>query len=146
MRVTYAIIVVALLAALSGPSAGAAEREPRLAKALRDAVEGALAAYDREDRAGFLAFVHTKSPAYDALAKEIDEDFARQDVSLELVRFWYVGHDQEEFAVARVKMKTTGDPRHDFRDNVVDSMQIFHQENGAWKFWGEHILGVEFLD
>ena len=90
-------------------------------------------------------FVHTKSPDYDTTKAALTEQFADLDVTSELVDFDYVGHD-DEFAVARVKMKTTGKPDSGFVGNTVDSMVIFHMEGGAWKLWSDKVLGVEILE
>ena len=53
-----------------------------------------------------------------------------------------MGHD-DEFAVARIKAKTTGKPGSGFADNTVDAIVLFHQENGQWKLWSEDILGID---
>jgi len=60
----------------------------------------------------------------------------------ELVSLTYIGHD-DEFAVARVKSKTTGKAESGFVNNIVDAIVIFHQEGGKWKMWSEDILGVQ---
>jgi hypothetical protein len=55
-----------------------------------------------------------------------------------------MGHD-DEFAVARVKTRTTGQPGSDFVTNVTDAVVLFHQENGTWKLWSEKIIAVEIV-
>ena len=89
-----------------------------------------------------MSFVDTKSPDYEGTKNELAADFKDFDLTTQLVSFILIGHD-DEFAVARVKEKTTGKPQSGFADNTVDSMVIFHQENGAWKLWSQEILGVE---
>jgi hypothetical protein len=63
----------------------------------------------------------------------------------EQVSFQYVGHD-DEFAVARVKVKVTAPGTVGFQDNVVDTLTIFHQEGGRWKLWDVYVLGSTFLE
>lgn len=137
------ITCAALLSCLAAQPA-VAEDDP-LATALRGAVAGNIAAYDKEEVDAAMAFVHTKSPDYDTTKAALTEQFADLDVTSELVDFDYVGHD-DEFAVARVKMKTTGKPDSGFVGNIVDSMVIFHMEGGAWKLWSDKVLGVEILE
>ena len=58
--------------------------------------------------------------------------------------FRYIGHD-DEFAVARVMLKTVGRSGPPLAANVLDTMTVFHQEDGEWKYWSNHILGVDLL-
>jgi hypothetical protein len=48
--------------------------------------------------------------------------------------------------VARVKLKTVATDDAAFQNNIVDSIMLFHQEDGVWKAWSDHILGVELID
>ena len=114
-----------------------------LIKALRDLVAGNITAYDKEDLNAAMASVDTKSPDYESTKAALTEQFKDLDVKAELVDFQYIGHDENEFAVARVKTKTTGQPGSGFTDNTVDAIVIFHQENGVWKLWSEKVLGVD---
>lgn len=122
----------------------AAEEDP-LAGDLRGVVTGNVAAYDKEDLDAAMGFVHTQSPDYESTKAALTNQFADLDVTSELVNFQYVGHD-DEFAVARVKLKTTGKPDSGFVGNTTDSMMIFHMEGGKWKLWTEKVLGVEILE
>jgi hypothetical protein len=115
--------------------------DAELAEALRQVVTGNLAAYDREDVDATMSFVHTKSPDYASTQAALPAQFQALDVTTELIDFTYIGHD-DEFAVARIRAKTADGPGKTFTDNTVDAIVIFHQENGAWKLWGDEILGV----
>jgi hypothetical protein len=66
------------------------------------------------------------------------------DAQTELVGFQYIGHD-DEFAVARVKLKTVEQSGEPFSANVLDTITVFHQEDGVWKYWSDHLLGVELV-
>ena len=138
---TAAAAVVALL--LSGSTVAFAEKgDDSLADELRALVTGQVAAYDKKDATAAMSFVDTASPDYDSTKDALAEQFAGPEVSVSLADFKYVGHD-DEFAVARVKLKSTGKPDSGFVDNTVDSMMIFHFQNGAWKIWTEKVLGVD---
>ena len=141
MKATCFALAVALTFAVPPPAVAA---EP-LAMSLEQVVKDQLAAYNRKDVAATLAYVHTKSPDYEQTKGEIAGQFKEQNVSAQLISFYYVGHD-DEFAVARVKVKVTAPPTADFTDNVVDTITLFHQENGTWKIWGDHLLGVQTLE
>ena len=140
------IIWVGTLALLSldAPLVLAAEggTDDGLADALRAPVTGQIAAYGKKDAAGAMKFVDTKSPDYESTKLALEEQFKELDVTPTLVDFDYIGHD-DEFAVARVKVKTTGKPESGFVDNTVDSIMIFHFQDGAWKLWADKVLGVE---
>ena len=109
--------------------------------ALRQVVEQNLAAYNSRDTSRALASVHTKSPAYAAMRDALPRQFDALDARTELERFTYMGHD-DEFAVARVQYRTVGGTAKPFMDNILDTVTIFHQENGAWKYWDNYVLGV----
>lgn len=139
------ILSIAVLTLSVVPTHAASDNDP-LATNLQQVVESWAAAYDREDLAGVLSFVHSKSPEYSNTKKEMEEQFENQNLRVEIVRFRYMGHD-DEFAVARVSLKTfsaSEDPA--FQDNVVDTIGVFHQEGGVWKYWSDHILGIEIVE
>lgn len=147
MTIRGSILSVAFLVAmaLSIASQPADADDEALADTLRGVVESHLDAYDREDAAATLATIDSRSPAYQATREKISEQFPELDVKPELVDFAYIGHDAE-FAVARVKTKTVAEPgQEEFVGNVTDAIVIFHTEDGVWKLWGEHLLGVVVL-
>jgi len=123
---------------------GAAPARAQLAAALREAMAANIAAYDRGDAAGTLATIDSHSPDYAPTKQALEEQFKDGEVKAELVQFDYVGHD-DEFGVARVKIKTTGKPASGFTDNITDAMVLFHMENGTWKLWSQDLLGVQIL-
>jgi hypothetical protein len=124
-----------------GASRALAADDP-LTAALRPVLAGHLAAYDREDAAATMSFVDSKSPDYESTKAALAGQFEQLDVTNELVDFALIGHD-DEFAVARARIKSVGTPGGGFTDNTVDTILIFRQENAAWKLWDESILGVE---
>jgi hypothetical protein len=113
-----------------------------LAAALREVMEDNLAAYDRGDVDATMRTIDSRSPDYASTKQAAAQQVKDLSAKAELVDFTYMGHD-DEFAVARAKVKTTGKPGTGFTDNTVDALLIFHQENGAWKLWSEQVLGVQ---
>lgn len=124
-------------------STHAADEE--LAASLQGVLKNGLSAYDREDVDGTMKHVHTKSPEYDKSKVEMEKQFAARDVTIQLIDFRYIGHD-DEFAIARVHIKTVGGNDPSFADNMVDSIVLFKMENGQWKWWSDHIIGVQILE
>ena len=88
---------------------------------------------ERQTAEETLKYIHTRSPEYEKTKEALKGQFRSLEVRPELVYFRFIGHD-DEFAVARVKFKTvaTSDAAP-FQNNVVDSIMVFHQENGVWK-------------
>ena len=142
LRMTTRVALVALLGFGAAPVKAA---EDPLAATLRKVVEDNAAAYSREDAAGTMASVAANSPDYETTKSLLADQFAARDVKAELVDFKYIGHD-DEFALARVKLKSAASPKDaGFADNTVDSIVVFHLDNGVWKLWSEDVLGVEVL-
>lgn len=113
-----------------------------LAGALRQVVENNLDAYNRKDVADTMQSIHTKSPDYAAMQQALPKQFGSLDTRTELAGFQYIGHD-DEFAVARVKLKTVGLSDKPFTGNVIDTIAVFYPENGEWKYWSNLVLGVD---
>jgi hypothetical protein len=136
--------VIGILAlSLFAGRAGAGEGNG-LAAALRGVVENNLAAFNREDVQATLRTIDTKSPEYTSMQQALPDEFAALDARTELVDFRYIGHD-DEFAVARVKYKTVDSSAEHFTANTLDTITLFHQEDGTWKYWSNYVLGVEVV-
>ena len=128
-----------LLAIFAGPSV--ASTEDGLSAELRQVVEDNVAAYNRDEVSAALQSVHTKSPDYATMQQALPTQFSAMNIGAELVNFHYIGHD-DEFALARVEIKTVDKSGEPFVANVLDTIAVFHQEGGEWKYWSNLILGV----
>ena len=137
-RLTTSIALLALLCCSSQPVLG------QLAPALEYAWSLNLDAFNKENVDGAMATVDTRSPAWKETQLALEKLFKDYDLKAELVKFVIMGHD-DEFAIARVKTKTTGQPGTAFTNNITDAIVTFHQEGGTWKIWSEQILAVEIL-
>src|SRR5262245_744654 len=136
--------LVTALALVLASAPALADGDP-LAAALQKVVEQQVATFNAENVAGSMATIHTASPEYRPTQEELGEVFPEETLKAELVSFQYVGHD-DEFAVARVKLKVGAPKGDEFVDNVSDTMMLFHQENGAWRVWGDYLIGVQTLE
>ena len=132
------------VAALLLASPARAADDP-LAADLRAVVERQVAAFNAKDVPAALATLHTKSPEYRSTEEELVALFKDENLSASLASFQYVGHD-DEFAVARVKLRVGAPAGDEFVDNTSDTMTLFHQEDGAWRIWGDYLIGVQTLE
>ena len=107
MKTSCFALAAALLGLLSAPAARA---DQALASALEKVSKEQIAAFNREDAAATLSYAHTKSPTYDPAREALAAQFGELDAKAEQVSFQYIGHD-DEFAVARVKVKVTAPTR-----------------------------------
>jgi hypothetical protein len=150
MKASHGIIALLLLAVTWTPVAPArADADDNhghdaLEQTLREVAEKGFAAYSSRNVQETLRYIHTKSPAYQRTMDELQEQFAATESRLELLDFHFVGHD-DEFAVARYRLKTEAPQDPNFQANVIDAIVLFYQESGVWKWWSDHILGVELL-
>jgi len=135
-----------VLVMLLGLAVTAGAAEDKLGTTLRGVVEENVRSYDARDTDAFLRTLHPQSPGYEATKAILSDQFREGDINVTLVDYKYIGHD-DEFAVARVKMKTVAPPGSTgFQSNVTDSIVVFHRDEfaRAWKLWSEDILGVQF--
>jgi hypothetical protein len=139
MKTTFIALAALLLAVAPGTAARA---EDALAGTLEKVSKDQIAAFNREDATATLGYAYTKSPAYDEAKTALPSLFSEADAKAEQVGFHYIGHD-DEFAFARVKVKVTAADAPGFQNNVVDTIMIFHVEDGAWKVWDSYLLGGE---
>lgn len=123
----------------------AASADDPLADALEAVVKQQVAAFNAKNLHASMATIHAKSPEYEPTEGELGSAFKDEKLTASLVSFRYVGHD-DEFAVARVKVKVTAPGTPDFQDNVVDTLAIFHQEGGRWKLWDVYVLGASYVE
>jgi len=139
-------VIVPLAVAVLGIAGAARAAEDKLSATLRGVVEENVRAYDARDTDAFLRTLHPQSPGFEATKAILSDQFREGDIKVTLVDYRYIGHD-DEFAVARVKMKTVAPPgRTGFQSNVTDSVVLFHRDEfaRAWKLWSEDVLGVKF--
>ena len=138
------LMAAGVAAGLGLAGAASAATDAELSAATKAVVESNLSGYNAENPDAAMSAVHKSSPEYASTKAALAEQFRDLDVKATLVDFDYMGHD-DEFIVARVKTKLVGPPGSGFADNVVDSLVLFHQENGVWKLWSDEVLGVDFV-
>jgi hypothetical protein len=134
------IVLAAVVSGVAWTAASAEHADDALAGALEKVSQEQIAAFNREDATATMSYADTRSPSFAEAKETLAAYFKDQDLKAEQVSFHYIGHD-DEFAIARVKVKVTSPGTEGFEPNVVDTFTIFHQENGAWKVWDGYLIG-----
>jgi hypothetical protein len=91
-----------------------------------------------------MSSIHSQSPAFAETKKVTGQLLKDFQIKQKIVSFRFLGSDKD-YAVARVILETVKVKGPEFRDNSVDSMQIFRKESGKWKVWTSAILDVKLL-
>ncbi len=142
MKRTGIILASLMFSMVTGTAV--AESHEGLETTFRQLVEDKLAAFNREDASGTMRHIHTKSPEYGSTREVLSSQFDALDARTKLIDLHFMGHD-DEFAVARVKLKTVNESDAAFEANVLDTIVLFHLEDGVWKYWSDYIIGAEFV-
>ena len=137
-------LILASLVLLMVTGATVADNHEGMEATFRQLVEEKLAAFNREDASGTMRHIHTKSPEYASTQNALPSQFDALDARTKLVDLRYMGHD-DEFAVARVKLKTVDESNAAFEANVLDTIVLFNMEDGVWKYWSDYVIGAEFV-
>ena len=145
MRTSSALMKTSMALAMTlFVSAPATRADDGVANALEKVSKDQIAAFNRHDAEATMSYAHTKSPTYDAARETITAAFKDSKPHAEQVSFQYIGHD-DEFALARVKVKVTSPGTEAFQPNIVDTVTLFHQENGSWKLWDIYVVGGDLV-
>lgn len=111
---------------------------------LKKTLQANFKAYQDENIDEVMKTVHSESPGYEATKEFSAQIFPAYDIKYDLVQFKYIAVEGE-YALARVKQKTVKVSGPEFKDNIIDSIVIFKQEEGTWKLWSQATLTLEFI-
>ena len=140
-RTILVILVIGLLLTL-GVNNSRAEED--ISKVLHSVIMDNFKAYELEDIEKVMKTVHSKSPGFDATREFSSQIFPIYDIKYEMLSFKFISIEGE-YALGRVKQKTTKISGPEFKDNIIDSIVIFKQESGVWKFWSQASLTLEYI-
>lgn len=116
-----------------------------IADEIKETVIKNMDATQAEDTTMMMDTIHTQSPFYLMTKQQMQPMFENYDLKYELISYAYIGQTGE-YALARVNFKTHKLSGPAFKDNQLDIIQIFKQENGTWKLWSQASLEVNFLN
>ncbi|MGC8644082.1 MAG: hypothetical protein ACP5XB_29835 [Isosphaeraceae bacterium] len=139
------VIVVPLLRALAqeGPASRTAAR---IAYDLRATITENIRSTQAEDLEAMMKTIHSKSPLSQPTRQQVSQIFGKvTGLKYELVSLKFLTVD-EEYALARIRQRTTKIPIENFRNNEIDMIMAFKREGGAWKIWNQAILEIKYLN
>ena len=136
----FLIIFLAVFFAVSGFAADV----KKLEKELNTVLSNNLKCSQNENIPGILTTVHTESPVYDNTRRLFIRICKNYDLKYELLSSKLAGATGE-YAILRVKIKTTKIKGPAFKPNISDCLQIFKKENEKWKLWNACILSIKYL-
>lgn len=137
-RIGTGCLLIAVLWA-GGPVAA----DESVASALKDVVMANLAATEREDLDAVAATMHVDSMHREQTRRTLAPLFDRFDVKYELLDYEFVA-TSGEYAIARIRQRTTKVAGPDFRNNMIDNLLVFRKEGPGWKLWSQSVLEIEF--
>ncbi|MCG2712223.1 MAG: hypothetical protein L6416_07880 [Candidatus Omnitrophica bacterium] len=121
-----------------------AKEDNDIVTVLKSVITENFEAYELEDIEKVMQTVHSKSPGFEATKEFSSQVFPVYDIKYELLSFKYISLEGE-YALGRVKQKTSKISGPEFKDNIIDSIVIFKQEAGFWKLWSQATLTLEYL-
>ena len=135
-----ACVLASILAAGSRQAACAADTESELKNTMQTNFDG----LNEKNLEKAMSAVHGKSPNFLTTRDTTKKLFKDFNLKHRILSFHFYGTDGD-YSVARVKFEATQDKGPAFRNNVVDSVQVFRKESGNWKIWTTAVLEVKFL-
>lgn len=118
--------------------------DDNIAKAIKTAVIANMKFLEQENAEKAMSTVHRQSLSYATTNSILPNLFKAYDLTYTLKSFQFIKYDGE-LAYVRVKQitrRTSGAP---FRDNEIDTLQIFKQENNEWKLWSQANMQITYL-
>ncbi|MEB8431829.1 hypothetical protein OO007_06285 [Cocleimonas sp. KMM 6892] len=116
-----------------------------ITKLLEQAIHENVKQMKAENIEGTMATIHTKSNLYASSKSLISRLFDIYELDYEIIDIKFIAH-QDELAYVRVKQLTKKVTGPAFKNNELDMVQIFKQEDGKWKIWSQANMSVVFLD
>ncbi len=112
---------------------------------IKETVVRNINATESENTEAMMETIHTQSPFYLMTKQQMQPLFENYDLDYELLSYDYIGQTGE-YATARVIFRTNKVSGPAFRNNELDIIQIFKQEDGMWKLWSQANLDVKFTN
>ncbi len=123
----------------------AAESDNGIEAQLKEAMLENIKSTEAENVEGTMKTIHSKSPLYKDTRKQLSLIFSKHlGLKYELISLKYLVTDGD-YAIARVRQRTTQTPPVNIKNNESDMMIAFRKEGGAWKFWNQTLLEYKFL-
>lgn len=113
-----------------------------IAESIKAVVDKNIQATQGEDLDAMMSTIHTQSPAYLTTKQQMPLIFENFDLRYQIVSYTFIGFNAP-YAIARVRQRTTKTSGAAFKNNVMDMIQVFRKERGAWKYWNQMMLDIQ---
>ncbi|KGY13796.1 hypothetical protein NM22_02950 [Vibrio tubiashii] len=114
------------------------------AKDVLEVIEANLKYTQNEDVEATVATMHPDSLSYYPSKHMMEQLFPTYDLKYVLLDYKFLGSDAD-YAYARVLIRTTKVDGAEFRDNEIDAIQVFKQDNGKWKLFSQANMTINYL-
>lgn len=115
-----------------------------ITKALEQVIHENAKQMKTENIEGTMATIHSQSTLYASSKNLIARLFASYKLDYEITNIKFIAH-VDELAYVRVKQITKKVSGPAFKNNELDMLQIFKQEDVKWKIWSQANMSVVFL-
>ena len=113
---------------------------------LRKTMTANISTTQAEDLDAMMRTIHSGSPLYQQTRQQVSQIFGRGlGLKYELLGVKYLATDGD-YAFGRVRQRTTKTPPAGFRNNEIDMIVAFRQEDRTWKIWNQAILEIKYLN
>lgn len=116
-----------------------------LAATLKKVIEKNCEGMNKEDVDMAMSAIHTKASIYEPTKTLTVRVNTRYDLKYTILSFKFVTLD-EDYAIARVKQRTTKIKGPEFKNNEMEMYHIFRKENKDWKVWNSVILEITYIE
>ena len=104
-----------------------------------------IRATEAEDLVAMMKTIHLNSPVYNSTRQAVSQVFGKYTgLKYELISLKYLAVDGD-YAMARVRQRTTMNPPVKFRNNEIDMIVAFKKEDRNLEIWNQAILEVRYL-
>lgn len=121
-----------------------ADANPDVSSAVKKTIDENLLFTQSEDMEGTMSTIHTQSVLYIPTKNALARIFDNYQLSYQIISFNFIAYDQE-LAYVRVKQRTTKLSGPAFKNNDLDMLQVFKQENGTWKLWSQANMSIDYI-
>lgn len=141
-----ACLLLALPMAAPAQQAPAKKASPALEAEIRKTMQENIRSTEAEDLDSMMRTIHSGSPLFQQTRQQVAQIFGKGlGLKYQLVSLKYLATDGD-YAVARVRQRTTKTPADSFKNNEIDMILAFRKEDDTWKIWNQAILEIKYLE
>ena len=113
---------------------------------LRKTMQENIRSTEAENLDSMMRTIHSGSPLFQQTRQQVSQIFGKGlGLKYQLVSLKYLATDGD-YALARVRQRTTKTPADSFKNNEIDMIIAFRKEDDTWKIWNQAILEIKYLN